>query len=237
MKKHILFIILILNNINLIFGQISDDSYYVYLFSDSVIYGKNIKYVTPVFKKAYFMVDSAIIYSGFVKFYKDESGFYANIKLLNFWKTDYFAKRVEKGNINLYRKTTIDYVPGTYNYTTGTYTPGITKYHIKEAYNRGFGDIKKASYKNLIVDLSDNPQSILYLKKYRRTKTAGILLKITGAAAFMGGIISAIAKDNIESRTANYIVAGVGVICLIGTGPIHNLQRKHFLNAIDVYNE
>lgn len=61
---------------------------------------------------------------------------------------------------------------------TGGY--GGTK--IIDYYNKGFGDLKKATYENLRTDLSDKPEAQLYLDKYNKMrKTQNILYATSGA--------------------------------------------------------
>jgi len=126
MKRKVLLFFLILWNIGLIFGQVDENKNFIYSFSDSVIYGRIIEYKTPFLGSSHFLVDSKKIQPDLVKFYRNETGFYANTKTVNFSGTSSFTERIRKGRINLYEKETTTYSPGHFNSTTGMYSGGMT---------------------------------------------------------------------------------------------------------------
>ena len=168
MKKIALISFLIICSESLTFGQAEKNKNFIYTYSDSLVFGKTIEYKQAFLGSSYFLVDSKKIQSDLVKFYKNESGFYANSKTINFSGTSSFSKRIRKGNINLFEKVTTSYHPGHFNSATGMFAGGMANSSIKNYYNKGFDDLKKANFQNLSLDLADNPASMFYLDKFKK---------------------------------------------------------------------
>lgn len=246
MKRKVLLFFLILWNIGLIFGQVDENKNFIYSFSDSVIYGRIIEYKTPFLGSSHFLVDSKKIQPDLVKFYRNETGFYANTKTVNFSGTSSFTERIRKGKINLYEKETTTYSPGHFNSTTGMYSGGMITKNIKNYYNKGFGDLKKANYQNLNLDLSDNPASMIYLNKYKSVRDAQTVLYIVGGATLIGGFATLINKiQNTDSNdsepepnvTGSLVAVGIGAGCFWVSYFMSFSKPKHLRNAIDAYNK
>jgi hypothetical protein len=154
------------------------DVNYVYLNTRSIIKAEYVLYESKIFKKDYFLVDGERYELGQVKFYQNEDVFFASVN--QGFQTG-FAKKTAAGEINLFElKVQTQSAPtmGANGMMTGGY--GGTK--IIDYYNKGFGDLKKATYENLRTDLSDKPEAQLYLDKYNKMrKTQNILYATSGA--------------------------------------------------------
>lgn len=246
MKRIALLTFLTIWNMSSIFGQVEENKNFIYFFSDSVIYGRIIEYKTPFLRSSYLLVDSNKIQLNLVKFYCNETGFYANTKTVDFLGVSSFTERIRKGEINLYEKVTITTYPDHINYTTGMYTVGMPTKNIKNYYNKGFGDLKKANYQNLSLDLADNPESIIYLNKYKSTRDAQTVLYIVGGATLIAGFATLINKttdwDGSDSQpepnvTGNLVAVAVGAGCFLVSYSIGFSKPKHLRSAIDKYNE
>lgn len=246
MKGITLLTFLTLWNISFISGQVDENKHFIYFFSDSVVYGRIIEYETPFFGNTHFLVDSKKIQPDLVKFYRNETGFYANTKTVSFSGTSSFTERIRKGKINLYEKETTTYNPGHFNPSTGMYSGGMATRNIKNYYNKEFGDLKKANYQNLSLDLSDNPESMIYLNKYKTTRDAQTVLYIVGGATLIAGFATLINKtkdwDGSDSQTepnvfGNIVAIGVGAGCFWVSYFIGFSKPKNLRIAIDRYNE
>ncbi len=227
------------------YGQVDENKYYLYLFSDSLLYGKEIEYKIPFLGPNYFNIDSRRIELDIVKFYQNETGFYANTKSLSFSGISSFAERLKKGKINLYEKTTKSQAMGHINPSTGMYMGGGGFSKTTYYYNKGFGDLKKANYSNLIIDLSDNAESLLSLNKYKSLRKTEVTFYTIGAALFVGGFISLVNKtkdvdydtEPHPNLTGNAIIMGTGFACGIVGVTISFGKTKHLKKAIDKYND
>lgn len=228
---------------NTLFGQIHESKEYVYLFTDSVIYG-NVDYMQPFFGSAYLKVDSLKVQLYKVKFYKNQTGFFANSKNINFSGTSSFSERVRKGRINLFEKENTTCNPGHFT-PTGMYAGGTYYKTILNYYNRGFGDLKKANYKNLSVELADNPESIVYLNKFKSVRNTQNVLYVVGGAILVGGFATLVNKTSdvdydtepSPNVTGNLVAVGVGMGCFLVSYAISFSKPQHLRDAIDAYNK
>ncbi len=232
MKRKTQLTLLVLFNLSFLYGQVDESRNYLYLFSDSVIYGRIIQYKKQ-FVKPYFLINSTKVKPDLVKFCKNETGFYANLKNLNTWSSPDFAQRIRKGKINLYESRVI-------------YTNGMPK-KIYNYYNKGFGDLKKANYENLHIDLSDNPESEKYLDKYKSFRDGEVLSAIIGGVAVIAGFATLISKTQSGDDygygeqtepdvTGSIVTIGLGTACFTVTYILNLSKPKHLKSAIDVYN-
>jgi len=93
-------------------------------------------------------------------------------------------------------------------------------------YNKGFEQLKKANYNNLIVDLAGNSTSVALLKKYKSSKLLPRVFYIVDGVIAVGGVINlynGTKKDANPKFTDKQIrkaetVMGIGVgTIMIGT--------------------
>lgn len=236
--RFIAFILLMLTGTGAAFSQVDDTRNFVYFFTDSVLYGRNVELNSSFTRGLYLMCDTIKINPDQVKFFRGETGFFANTIRLKYSGTSSFCERIRRGRINLYERDVTSSSPGMY--TNGRYTSGTSTRTINNFYNKDFGNLKKANYNNLVADLSDNPESMLYLDKYKKTARKQHIFQIAGGALLVGGLVALISAQNKPVNSPDYTP---GVI-LIGTGAasmwvgyfVYLSKPKHLRNAIDVYN-
>ncbi len=229
-----------------VFGQAdSTNIRFVYLFTGEKIKSEVVEFRDQFIGSGYFLVGKEQYSADLVKFYRDANGFYANTRKLNMSGKSVFSKRVINGRVNLFEKEKM-YTTPSYIDAAGTYNPGASSKTIKNYYNKGFGDLKKATYKNLKIDLADSPESMGYLKKYRKYKNVQIALSIVGGALIATGVTSYFIKTSDVDRNApNYkepnttpsmliALAGGG---LVGCSYYLSFPKRNKLKkAIDAYN-
>lgn len=240
MKKNLTLIAMIILINNLSYCQ--NQKYFTRLFSGETIYAINIEFISKTFSKSYFLVNGNEIQKETVKFYKNYDGFFVNTKNLNLSGTSNFAKREISGNINLFGK---EYT----TYTTAMDSNGMmmggfaTNATISYYYNKGeFGDLKKSNYKNLKVDLSDNPNSMSHLNKFKSVKQRETLLYFLGGAIMTVGVSSLINKtsnvpEDVTPKTGgSFAIIGIGFGTLITNYLTTKNKHDHIKNAIETYN-
>lgn len=224
--------------------RIDESKYYVIYFNDSTVHYCNyLELKKPFIGTEYFVVDSMRVVPAKVMFYRNERGFFANTKMLNFNGNSYFAQRISKGKINLFEEHTITH----YNYfnpQTGMYTGGGVSQKFTFYYNKGLGEVKKSTYKNLLPDISDNLQAVIHLNKFNSLRKTQNTLFSIGAALVVGSFISLVHRTNINwetephpNLTANAIFAGIGVGCTTAGYIISLNKPKHMRKAVEVYNK
>jgi hypothetical protein len=237
MKIKLLTILTVLLVSSLCHSQDIVNKNFLYLYSDSIVNGKTIKLKEPFLGSDYFTIDSKKISPYKVKFYKYNGQFYANTKAFSLWGSSDFYKCISKGKINLFEQEETYYSAGHFNAATGMYSGGTVTRATKQYYNKGYEDLKKANYRNLAVDLSDNPASELHLTKLRRNRNAQIVLNIVGLGSIIGGLATFPKGMSAQDQpTANLVAIGVGAGCLWVTYFIGRSKPRLIRNAINAYN-
>lgn len=245
MKRIGITALLFLVVLNFSLAQTIDESkYYIIYFNDTTVHYCNyLELKKPFAGTEYFVVDSKQVVPSKVMFYRNERGFFANTRKLNFSGSSYFVQRISKGKINLFEEHSIVYNQH-FNPTTGMSFGGGISEKFTFYYNKGLGDIKKSTYKNLLPDISNNPQAVIHLNKFNSLRKTQNTLYSIGAALVVGSFISLVQRTNINwetephpNLTANVIVAGLGIGC-VSAGYIISLNKpEHMRKAIDVYNK
>ncbi|HLO59852.1 MAG TPA: hypothetical protein VK179_13985 [Bacteroidales bacterium] len=246
LKRSAIVLVLLWMTVSSAFSQVDETRNYVYFFSDSVLYGRIVELRSPMFGGSFLMCDSIKVSKDFVKFFKGETGFYANTININSSGTSTFCQRIRKGKINLYERDVTSYSPGFYSPGfggPGMYSSGMVTRNIKNYYNIGFGDLKKAKYKNLLVDLSDNPESMMHLTKYKSVRKTETILGVVGGVAVATGLVAVIATTNHNNGLSKSNTTPGVVTMLAGAGCMwvsyfYSLSKpKHLRQAIDAYNK
>jgi hypothetical protein len=171
-----------------------------------------------------------------VKFYKNEDGLFGNV---SGELQSGFAKRKQAGDINLFELKVQTHSAPMMS-ANGMMTGGYGGTKIIDFYNKGFGDLKRANYENLKIDLSDKPETKLYLDKYNKTRMIQNGFYVGCGALLVGSFVAF--YNEAESNPKNFdpsstfLFAGLGVASGF-TAYIIGLEKKNKLKeAIHVYN-
>ena len=194
------------------------------------ISGKEVRYVNPPFKRPYLLVDSESRFQlSIVKSYQNEKGFFLKGSLPPYGEIG-FAKRVLKGEVSVYEKTTVTYMTGPYAYG-GVYR--------SDYYTKGNSGLKKVNLRELAIDLSDNAASMKHLKKAKNTGVIQNIFYGLGAACIVYGIASFANQDHSQvDNRPNFPPALIAApICLLIPLPLNVTKKDHLNNAIILYNE
>ena len=194
------------------------------------ISGKEVRYVNPPFKRPYLLVDSESRFQlSIVKSYQNEKGFFLKGSLPPYGEIG-FAKRVLKGEVSVYEKTTVTYMTGPYAYG-GVYR--------SDYYTKGNSGLKKVNLRELAIDLSDNAASMKHLKKAKNTAVIQNIFYGLGAACIVYGIASFANQDHSQvDNRPNFPPALIAApICLLIPLPLNVTKKDHLNNAIILYNE
>ncbi len=240
----IFFSLLLFFSFSTFYGQVDESKNFILLFSDSVIYGRIIEYEKPLLKPAMVVVDGQKFLPRMVKFYQNETGFYGNAQFANSSSSPQFFERIRKGKINLYEREYVTYSNGGYNPSSGGFSPGFSNKNIVNYYNKGFELLKKPTYANLMVDLADNPESMVFVNKVKRNNTTKAILYgvgIPSLAIGAGAFISGFKKAGPNGKNPN---EGIGIGGMVVGGVslwaayFVNLEKPKLLRkAIDAYNK
>lgn len=238
MKFFLPLFLMVLNQ--MAWSQVDESKSFVYLYSDSILYGK-VEYKPTLFGENYFLIDSKKISVDNVKFYKADTIFYANTKDITLLGYSYFAIRIVKGKLNLFEEIKTNYQPPMMNMAGGMTGGGVTS-TTYAYYNKGYGPLKKAKYLNLVSDLSDNTKSLNYLNKFKKARNIESILYAAGGATFIIGVISLIKKTaNIPevakpNTSGSFALMGGGAGCMLA-GYVFSISKyNHLKKAINEYN-
>lgn len=230
--------------------EIDDNKTYLYKYNGEVIYTNFIEYRTPLLKKSYLKYENNKINATEVKFYNTEGGFYVNLK----GPGRGFAERIIKGRINYFEQanqvTMTQPTAGGFGMSMTT-TSTVYSYF----YNKKYEAPKRATYDNLIVDLADNPKSVLFLKKHKTVKSKRALWYVVGGIAMVAGILTAAKKtgefsrgynpdtgriediEKTELRPVNLTIGLAGFATIITTYLKSRKKKDYIRESILIYNE
>jgi hypothetical protein len=238
-------------------AQVQESKNFIYFFSDSVQYAKNIKLRPDFLGYLQLRADSRKVPTGQVKFFSNEDGFFANTRKLDFVAGASFSERIIEGKINVYQQERYD--PEIYDgrYRRNRYMererPTVD---VRMFYNKGYGDLKKANYRNLSRDMADHQESMDLLKSYRKSMNSSKVMYVAAGASFVAGVVSFIAsaggKTSMPDRkgfganfgssiketnfTPGFILLGAGLGFGLGGVAIQRSGTRHLENAIERYN-
>lgn len=229
------------------------NKYFVFTYTGEFIAGNSVVYKRPIFGASYITIDTKEITSRSIAFYKNQQGFYANAQAVNGTGKPAFSPRVSKGKINLYERETVSPGAGYSNPTTGMYMAGGTTKKVEQYYNTGFGELKRANYKNLSSDLADNQVSMKYLNEYHQLSQTQTGFMIAGAALIVGGFATLIHKENTAGEnpppyssenprakevdiSGNLAAIFLGVGCTTVSYFISLSKPAKLRSALDAYN-
>jgi hypothetical protein len=223
-----------------LFSQESGCNNFYYLYSGNLVCANSIEYKTPVFGTRHFIIDGKRVELDKIKFYKNETGFYGNTAQDLHFDSPSFVIRIKEGNLNLYEYTgTVTHMNmGPHGGMVGSTHSRVKNYY----YNKGYGNLKKAKYSNLKVDLADNPESLIHINKYKKLQTAEGVLIGTAAVILVGSVIHQSGRyDAAKKEGKEYEMNPTGIVIgagfLIGSGIISFSKPKHLKTAIDFYNK
>ena len=189
--------------------EVDESLTFVYLPDNSVVYTENLWMSNGDVidksnkKRLYSMYDT--------RFINAENGFFANTTKVSKRKVPDLAKRIIKGDLNLFESQLI------YADRVGTQGAILNPKKYYNYFNKGYEEVKRVSYKSLYPLMSKNTESLAYLDKYRSTQNTGRALYFAGYAAQMGGFYMLFKGmevkmwNNSAFSTGKHIVLPLGI--------------------------
>jgi len=231
-------------------SQTNESKNFIYLSSDSIIYAEHVK-LRPDFAGSWVLrADSRRVPLGQVKFFNNEDGFFATIQKANIFGVNSLSERIIKGKINLYQEVIYNPIPYQVDYYR--FRERVPRaISTKMFYNKGYSNIKKASYASLKMDMADNPKSLDFLESYRKSKTVGIAMYVAAGAAIVGSAVTlfsgngfkttapafgSMPKYEMKNNTGSFLLMGLGAGLGLGGYLIQASGSRNIENAIDAYN-
>lgn len=227
---------------------------FLYLFSGNIIKGKTIDLKEPLFGNQHLLIDGNKFKAYEVKFFANDEGFFANTIKLQGLSTSTFSRRVRKGRINLYERTSYNATAMTYGYTgtagfgghgtygsVGSFGVGASLPHTKFYYNKGFDDLKNLDYFSLSKDMADDPLALSALNHWNQTRKKGNAF-LYSSLLVTGVSFIAFTNKITESEEPQVSIEWVGLSLGISGLLIKYLAWDRSINprnlkkSIDIYN-
>ncbi|MGE0088533.1 MAG: hypothetical protein AB7S50_03555 [Bacteroidales bacterium] len=203
----------------------------MYLYSGKLITAETINRESP-----YFTADSLRIHENEVKFIKFTKGRFANLKQLYNRKNSFFVPRVISGKINLYgRMITVQTSNG--GWENNKFRAARSQTISFMFYNKGYEDIKPLKYKNLLVDMADNNESLKILNEYKTNRRIELGVYAFSAAIFIPSTIGFFDKNKMNDD-----ISIVGICCSVIIAYVNQIvfgngiKFEKLKKAIETYN-
>jgi hypothetical protein len=216
-------------------AQLTKSEHKVLLYSGDIFNGESVVYESPILQPCYFALDDVTFESSTVAFFQNNHGYFANLGRIHGPNTERYAMRIKTGKLNLFEEVDLSVYGSEELKTEGTSNnqdPMLASGEMYEYYSKGDGAVRLASYKNLIVDLSDNERSMTHLKRHRNYK-----ILQWGMIGIGSGIVAA----NIISQSNKAVrfnpVMALGIVIGGGSYLLEGPKQDELWLAADEYNK
>jgi hypothetical protein len=221
-------------------AQVRESENFLYLYSDSVIYARDIKLRPDFSGYLRLRADSKGIPMDRVKFFSNEDGFFANTRKLNLIGVSAFSERIMEGRINVFQERSYDPISySSYRYDRRGRNRIEPVIDVSMYYNKGYDDLKKLNYRNLKNDMSDNPESMDMLRNYRRSMNTTNLLYVAAGASLLTGFLT-VATGGAGVSNSKFALGGtlMGLGLGFATGGYlkYLSGNRKLENAVEAYN-
>ncbi len=178
--KNIL-VILLSMGVGILIAQPTPKKQILRLYNGQIKEGEKLTYEYPIMQPAFFNLDGKHFEAEGVAFFRNNHGFFANLSEFYGERAERYAMRIKNtGRIQLFEEIDITAYGGL---DLNTSNPRrLASGEVWQFYAKDEGILKKGNYKNLKIDLQDNPNCQTYLKSYRRLTGLQIGLATVGAA-------------------------------------------------------
>lgn len=186
--------------------------HYLYLYSGDSIEGTRLLYQTPILKPANFSMDGEIFETNLVQYLVNNNGYFANLNKIYGDKSERYALRIKAGKINLFEEIDMEYYGQDELQVDKNVDESMQEMlatgEIFQYYNLGTGELKKASYKNLKLDIGSNEASKQELNRYRKLQFLQYGLMAAGAGIITYDIIR---QSGDAVRFSPWMAVGIAV--------------------------
>ncbi len=177
--RNILLLLLSLS-VGFVIAQPAPKKQILRLYNGQTKEGEKLTYEYPIMQPAFFNLDGKHFEGENVAFFRNNHGFFANLSEFYGERSERYAMRIKNtGRIQLFEEIDITAYGGL---DLNTSNPRrLASGEVWQFYAKDEGVLKKGNYKNLKVDLQDNPNCQTYLKSYKRFTALQIGLATVGA--------------------------------------------------------
>jgi hypothetical protein len=200
--------------------------------------GSNLSYESPILQPSFFKLDEKRFETKDIYQFQNNNGFFTNLSKIHGEKTERYALRTQEGKIDIYEEIDMDYYGGPSlavefpDEDVKSSHPELASGEYVQYYVKGDQTIKKATYKNLKIDVSDNTTSASLMKKFNRMRWLQYGMIIGGASLIGAGMGT---QDPEEMKMTPVIAFGI----VLGGGSyfLENPKENAIWNAVQAYNK
>ncbi len=203
--KNIL-VILLSMGVGLLIAQPTPKKQILRLYNGQIKEGEKLTYDYPIMQPAFFNLDGKHFEAENVAFFRNNHGFFANLAEFYGERSERYAMRIKNtGRIQLFEEIDITAYGGLELNTSNPRR--LATGEVWQFYAKDEGILKKGNYKNLKIDLQDNPNCQTYLKSYKRLTALQIGLATVGA-----GLVAQQFYQGRNDSNYNKPIIALGVI-------------------------
>jgi hypothetical protein len=195
--------------------------------------GARLTYEHPIMKDPYFDFDGLQIATSQVAFFRNNHGFFANLRNVTRSKESY-ALRIKEGRISQFEIIDINIygadqlrIPQDMVQNS----PLLASGEFFQYYTKNDGPITKAKFRNLRVDLGDRPETREYLNDYRTYRWLQRAVIALGVGITAGSL--AVKPEDVRFTPITALGILTGASAFFFEFPKDDALR----NAIDAYNK
>lgn len=209
MKNILIVLLFLLVPDQLLHGQNGDHI----LFKDGSIVEGQVEIIEKLFGSRRVIFNDSVRYNLWdIEAFQENGGYYRRVSTTPFSKND-FAKRVVKGNIDLYEILKFDsYGPNSFHSTMSYNSYGGNSVVSMQFFSKDYGPLQKVNARNLKKALNDNPVSMEYLKKRDTMTMIQVFGSIVGASLIVSSISKLVSLEEDEPYSPIGLLAGGVVI-------------------------
>jgi hypothetical protein len=220
------------------FSQKTEGEQFVVLHTGEKITGQTLLYDSPILKQAVFRLDDRPFETPAVAFFQNNHGFFANLNKIYGNKAERYALRIRSGKVNVYEEIEMS-VYGKENLAAdGNSEADLKKHHMLASgetfqyYSVGNREVKRATVRNMKVDLADNVDAMHEIGMIRKYQVLQGLMIGAGAALIAYDII----KQSGGAVRFNPMMA-VGIVVGGSAMFLESAKDNARWLAIDAYNK
>lgn len=152
-------------------AQLSNPQQKLILYNGEVLTGNSLLYHSPILKPAEFVLDGLSYETSMVEFFQNKHGYFANLSNQNRNSHERYALCIRMGKVNLFEEIDMEVYGGEeliVEENAKGRDPMLASGEYFQFYTKGNEAVKKATYRNMKVDLSDNEASMKHLKAFKK---------------------------------------------------------------------
>jgi hypothetical protein len=210
----------------------------VFTYGGDEVVGSDLTYESPILQPSFFKLDDRRFETRDVYQFQNNNGFFTNLSKIHGEKTERYALRTHMGKVDIYEEIEMEIYGGPSlalefpDEDVKSSHPELASGKYVQYYIKGTEPIKKATYKNLKLDISDNPTSASLLSKFNRMRWLQYGMILGGAALIGGGL----GTQDPEQMKMTPVVA-FGIVLGGGSYLLENPKENAIWNAVQAYNQ